>query len=447
MLKHKFLFTSFLIVLTLSFISATPSYDMNTTNNTGAGLITLFSINVTDDVALHPDGMYIFSTNNTGGWLNDSAINFTVTPSWANVTKTLNSTAWNRVDYLWYFNDSAGNTNSTPVYTLTTTDLTDPYYTEVSINNTVPNKITLFSINVTDETELSPNGQYIFATNNSGSWVNDTAINFTSISEWANVTKTLNSTEDFIVGYRWYFNDTAGNVNTTPIYILTTNDLTPPTYSLPSVNNTYAGHLSLFTLLVNDNIRLNNNGMYIFSTNSTGIWVNNSGVNFAVTPSSTETTYTLNSTKNTLIGYRWYMNDSFGNRNSTPIYTLTTVEYVLAGGFASTYDSPMGTVKNVTCYYVSSDLECLSKNLLYDCDANYFETEDMCLEELEKINQQPVLIRDLRLNALYFGGKFLPSNPFLGFLLLLLIIYGVVKVFIIGKGKLGLKNQKRKVFK
>src|SRR3989344_3148952 len=50
------------------------------------------SIAADDDMALHTDGQYIFSTNNAGSWVKDSAVNLTTTPSWANVTKTLNST-------------------------------------------------------------------------------------------------------------------------------------------------------------------------------------------------------------------------------------------------------------------------------------------------------------------------------------------------------------------
>jgi sporulation protein YlmC with PRC-barrel domain len=98
-----------------------PIYTENSTNNTFAGISTNFSINVTDNSALQPNGMYIFSTNNTGNWVNDSGVNFTAISQWANVTKTLNSTVGTIVGYRWFFNDSIGNTNSTPIYVVTTT--------------------------------------------------------------------------------------------------------------------------------------------------------------------------------------------------------------------------------------------------------------------------------------------------------------------------------------
>jgi len=50
-----------------------PKYSDNSTNNTAAGQPTLFSLNWTDNVGL---GGYIFSTNNTGTWKNDSFVRF-----------------------------------------------------------------------------------------------------------------------------------------------------------------------------------------------------------------------------------------------------------------------------------------------------------------------------------------------------------------------------------
>ena len=159
-------------------------------------------------------------------WVNNSGINFTTTPSWANVTKTLNSTIGTLVGYMWYFNDSAGNTNSTSIYTLNTTDAAiAPTYNLNSTNNTIAGQPTNFAINVTDNSALNPNGMYIFSTNNSnGVWVNDSGVNFTATPSWANVTKTLNSTVGTLVGYMWYFNDSAStpNTNSTPIYTLNT---------------------------------------------------------------------------------------------------------------------------------------------------------------------------------------------------------------------------------
>jgi len=199
-----------------------PTYTEVSTNETVAGNINNFAINVGDNSALHPNGAYIFSTNNSGEWQNDSTILFTTTPSWANVTKILDAVAGHMVGYRWFFNDTSSNTNSTPVYVLTTTSPPPPTYSLVSKNNTVAGKITQFAINVTDSSALHPNGQYIFSTNNTGNWVNDTAFNFTTTPSRVNTTKILNSTIGTFVGYMWYFNNTAGYTNSTSVYTLTT---------------------------------------------------------------------------------------------------------------------------------------------------------------------------------------------------------------------------------
>ncbi|HPX74506.1 MAG TPA: right-handed parallel beta-helix repeat-containing protein, partial [Candidatus Pacearchaeota archaeon] len=106
--------------LTLELDTFPPSYGYVGHSSTTAGQKSKFSIKFTDRGALHPYGVYIFSTNNTGTWENDSAVNFTSTPSWANVSVTLNSTVGDVVGYRWYFSDSFGNMNMTPIYKLVT---------------------------------------------------------------------------------------------------------------------------------------------------------------------------------------------------------------------------------------------------------------------------------------------------------------------------------------
>lgn len=101
-----------------------PTYSNDAHNTTIAGNSIKFSIQYDDTTALHPDGQYIFSTNNTGTWANESAVNFTATPNWANVTKTLNSTASLVIGYRWYADDNAGNINNTGIFSLTTTSAT-----------------------------------------------------------------------------------------------------------------------------------------------------------------------------------------------------------------------------------------------------------------------------------------------------------------------------------
>ena len=99
-------------------------------------------------------------------------------------------------------------------------------------------------------------------------------------------------------------------------------DTTDPVYWGSATNESYAGHLCTFSINYNDNRALHPNGQYIFATNNTGVWVNESAVNFTSTPQLISNVKTLNSTWGTTIGYRWYAFDNVGNIANTPIYTL-----------------------------------------------------------------------------------------------------------------------------
>ncbi len=134
-------------------------------------------------------------------------------------------------------------------------DSTSPTYSNANHNTTIAGAPILFSILWDDDTVLETNGQYIFSTNNTGVWVNDSAINFTATPEWANVTKTLNDTEGTIVDYRWYANDTAGNLNSTEIFTLVTTSADTCTYSSGNWNVNCADNCSIES---NVNLRGNN---------------------------------------------------------------------------------------------------------------------------------------------------------------------------------------------
>lgn len=103
-------------------------------------------------------------------------------------------------------------------------------------------------------------------------------------------------------------------------------DTTDPTYSNAGTNTTVINKLCAFTITYDDNMFLHDNGQYKFSTNNTGSWVNESAINFTATPQTIVTNKTLSSTEGAIIGYRWYANDSTGNDNNTPIYTVVTTK-------------------------------------------------------------------------------------------------------------------------
>jgi hypothetical protein len=205
-----------------------PTYTQVSTNNTAAGQITRFSINVTDNSALHPKGQYIFSTNNTGIWVNNSAVNFTSTPSWANVTKTLNSTVGLKMGYRWYITDNAGNKNSTPIYVLTTTVGYNNWYP----NSTINSSLTIGNDNSRPFVFYKDSSWYMINGNGIGTfegWVWDTAGN-----HWHPNSTINNSLGDagyrsaptvFQMGTKWYL-ITGANTGISVGYVLATNGTT-----------------------------------------------------------------------------------------------------------------------------------------------------------------------------------------------------------------------------
>ncbi len=545
-----------------------PTYSGNNANSTVVSASTNFSIIANDNQALHPNGYYIFSTNNTGTWVNDSAVNFTSTAQTIYSVKTLNDTESISIGYKWYIYDNASNNVETSTYSLTSTspDSTAPTYSGNSTNNTQVSLSTNFSLTVNDDTALENNGYYAFSTNNTGTWINtsgkythtgDGLNPFNNSSEWAtdiesdgnylwllsyysdtvyrywkngtysgfnfstykegpstgwnsnprgitqngtyfwitdalgnegsvfkywmngtytgdnfnasvsgntnpsgivqngtyfwivdsgndgvykyhmngtytgdnfnasvsgntnpfgisydgtyfwisqtsissakkiykhhingtyagenffandgkdillgitqngtyfwilsyslegilinstmdkyrmidqfpnftqtpsqiNTTETLNNTVGVSVGYRWYLFDNLGNANVTDTFELITTaapDTTTPNYSNAGYNSTTSNASVKWSIYVDDDTALESNGYYIFSTNNTGTWVNDSAVNFTSTPQWANITKTLNSTVGINVGYRWYLYDNAGNAELVSGSLVTT---------------------------------------------------------------------------------------------------------------------------
>lgn len=194
-----------------------PLYTNGNHSTTWAGYACQFSVNVSDNGVLNQG---IFSTNNTGAWVNETAYIFTANPSWCNATKTLNVTIGNIVQYRWYLNDVSYNWNTTTIFSLTITP--GPFwYVVYGTNATDAGAICQFTCYWMDGLGLSG---FIFSTNNTGAWINDTWTAMAGLGDWANATHVLNSTIGVDVAYLWYANNTLGNWNTTLTYTVLTTD-------------------------------------------------------------------------------------------------------------------------------------------------------------------------------------------------------------------------------
>lgn len=97
------------------------------------------------------------------------------------------------------------------------TETSPPVYSDVGTNSTEGGKPCLFHTKWTDYNGLSG---YIFGTNNTGTWLNDTWTPLSGLSDWSNVTKVLSSTIGAQVQYQFYCNDTSNNWGSTPMQSL-----------------------------------------------------------------------------------------------------------------------------------------------------------------------------------------------------------------------------------
>lgn len=99
-----------------------PSVLNISTTSSLAGNSTIFSANWSDNRSLSYGG-YIFSTNNTGQWVNSTWTAFTSNPNWANVTLTLNNTVGVNVSFREYANNTLGIWGVSGNYTIETAAL------------------------------------------------------------------------------------------------------------------------------------------------------------------------------------------------------------------------------------------------------------------------------------------------------------------------------------
>lgn len=117
---HKCLFDS--VVASTTYVNmpgssgSYPTFSVQSPNSTTAGEVCLFSCLVSDDIAVNAS---IFGTNNTGTWVNETAVSISGTSAWVNVTKTLNSTVGVMVQFRWWANDTSNNWGSSSIQSLT----------------------------------------------------------------------------------------------------------------------------------------------------------------------------------------------------------------------------------------------------------------------------------------------------------------------------------------
>jgi hypothetical protein len=178
------------------------------------------------------------------------------------------------------------------------------------------------------DSESSNLSYWILGSNNTGTWVNQTATAFGAgvLNAWANSSAfTLNSTAGVVVQFEEWANDSAGSWGNTGLVNITV--IAPePQFGSITVNSTAPGSVALFSAIISDPYLVSGT---IFSTNNTGTWVNDSWSAFPYQSSLQSTYKTLNSTYGNSISYEWFANDSSGNWNASGIQTISTAAFTI----------------------------------------------------------------------------------------------------------------------
>jgi len=196
-----------------------PQFSSHTYSSTTHVTFCDFGVTVTDNVDL---SHYIFSTNNTGVWVNGTTTAFASNPQTVSISKVLNGSVGVTVQWLWYANDTSDNWGTSATQSLVTTDDSIPNFGYVTGNTTVANAPVTYSCIIGDDVDVSGS---IASWNNTGTWTNAT---WTSGST-GTLSGTHNSTIGYVISVIFYANDTSNNWGDSGQYNFT---LTSPTYLL-----------------------------------------------------------------------------------------------------------------------------------------------------------------------------------------------------------------------
>ncbi len=158
-------------------------------------------------------------------------------------------------------------------------DTTYPTFTSHLNNNSNPyyNENINLSINVIDDTDID---FVTFSTNDSGSWINFTFEPTATTSHFNYTNLKIASTKNVLVGYAWYANDTASNVNRTlnqsddSYYFFRVSE-SPPVTNTVEINPStpyFYDTLNCGANVTNDDGWANTNFTWFFQDDGAGAW-------------------------------------------------------------------------------------------------------------------------------------------------------------------------------
>jgi len=228
--------------------------------------------------------------------------------------------------------------NSLPTNVIYFSQIYPPTVNVYGVNSTLPGSSALFYVSWQSNGGYTLSG-FKFGTNNTGIWINQTWNNDAGLGwgtgfAWGNITQTLNTTEGVVIQWQEWANDSSGNWGASGFFNISTIKL--PTYSNVATNSTVWATPCNFSIIINDETLLHPNGQYIFGSNNTGIFTNQTTINFTSTPQSISIVQTLNWTNSNatspeIIQFEWWFSDNAQNWNSTGLQTLTLYWPLSAG--------------------------------------------------------------------------------------------------------------------
>ncbi len=275
-----------------------------------------------------------------------------------------------------FWNWSCSHTESGVGETLTTKrsfliDTIGPYSSENSTNSTSAGKAIMHRLYFQDNTGL---GGYIFSFDNgNGSFVNDSWVPFSGISNWSNITKAVNTTIGTTIRWKVYANDSYNKLNVSEIYSYVLIDSDFPSISLLSPEDEeFLNYTSInFTCSTSENTSLSNVSLY---GNWTGSWGLNETKSITGTSNST-----LFSSKVVVANksYLWacYACDSLGNcgfSSENRTFITDTVSPVV--NLVSPYDDLETTTTSQRFRFIATDNLELKNCSLY-INEDLMETE------------------------------------------------------------------------
>ena len=264
------------------------------------------NITITDGVGL---SRYIFSTNVSGSWVNNSAVS-TGSVVQYNASTNTNITPPRNSNICWYYsaNDTSNNNISSSTYCFTVQNTAPTFNDTFNIQNINSSTNFTFRVNVTDIDD-----------DNITYYVNDSTFVLNNRTGLFNF-----STNDSVVG-RHLFNVTIydGSVNISQTLNVTINDTTPPTFSNAVNTSLNFRRYQNFTanITITDGVELSR---YIFSTNVSGSWINGSAVLIgSVVQYNASNNTNITPPRNSNICWYYSANDTSNNNISSSTYCFT----------------------------------------------------------------------------------------------------------------------------